>query len=265
MSHTTAPTGHTVTQMNTNTTQQIAKAVNIDNPNTISIATNTNSTEQIILSQILQNDLTNTLLDYGTIEANNNTTLQFAIAVNYDSPGSTAIATNVNFTEQVNGLTAGAPHGGTLTQVNHNSTVEIDIALNIDSPDAVAIAGNGNVTEQVNGLTTGGTAPNGNVVQLNSNTTIQFGIALDINSPGAIALASSSNTTIQENLLGTLLHGANLSLADLGLPSFISDTAGAGPGFGVNQHGSNYAGFVMADSTFASSNLAPVHPTNQAF
>ena len=172
MSDSTVPTGHTVTQMNTNTTQQIARALNIDSPNTISIATNTNSTEQINLDQIiLQNGLTGTRLDYGTIEANDNTTLQFAIAVNYDSPGATAIATNFNFTEQVNGFTAGAPHGGIITQVNDNSTAEIDIALNIDSPDAVAVAGNVNVTEQVNGLT-GGQAQNGDVVQVNSNTTI---------------------------------------------------------------------------------------------
>jgi hypothetical protein len=258
MSDITVPTGHTVTQMNTNTVQQIARAVNIDSPNTISIATNTNSTEQINLDQIiLQNGLTGTRLDYGTIEANDNTTLQLAIAVNYDSPGATAIATNFSFTEQVNGFTAGAPHGGIITQVNDNSTVEIAFALNLDSPDAVAVAGNANVTEQVNGLT-GGQAGNGNVVQVNSNTTIQFGIALDINSPGAIALASNSNTSIQENLLGTLLYGVGLSLADLGLPSFISGTDGAGPSFGVDHHEPNSAGFVMPQSTFHSSNLAPV-------
>jgi hypothetical protein len=258
MSHTAAPTSHTVTQMNTNTTQQIAKAVNIDNPDTISIATNTNSTEQIILNQILQSDLTP--LDYGIIETNGNTTLQFAIAVNYDSPGATAIATNINFTEQVNGLTAAAPHGGTIIQVNDNSTVEIDIALNIDSPDAVAIAGNGNITEQVNGLTTGSTS-HGNVVQLNSNTTIQFGIALDINSPGAIALAGNINASIQENLLGTLLQGVDLSLTDLGLPGFISGINGAGPSFGVEQNEPSYAGFLP----FHFSNLAPVYPADRAF
>ena len=32
MSHVTVPKGHTVTQMNTNATQQIARAVNIDSP-----------------------------------------------------------------------------------------------------------------------------------------------------------------------------------------------------------------------------------------
>jgi hypothetical protein len=111
--------------------------------------------------------------------------------------------------------------------MNDNTTVQIDIALNIDSPNAVAIANNSNVTEQTNALAISGTFPNGSLSQVNSNTTIQFGIALDINSPGAVALATNSDITIQGNLLGTMLYGVGLSLADLGLPGFISDTNGA--------------------------------------
>jgi hypothetical protein len=53
-------------------------------------------------------------------------------------------------------------------------------------------------------------------------------------------------------------YGVGLSLADLGLPSFISGTDGAGPSLGVDQHEPNSAGFVMPQSTFHSSNLAPV-------
>jgi hypothetical protein len=102
MSHIAVPKGGTITQINTNTTQQTAFAVNIDSPNTISIATNTSSTEQINL----QSGSIGTPSGYGTTQTNHNTTIQFVIAVNYDSPGATAIATNINFTEQVNGLRA---------------------------------------------------------------------------------------------------------------------------------------------------------------
>lgn len=263
MSHGTTPARPTVTQMNTNTTQQIARAVNINSPSTSSIAINTSSIEQINL----QNGSPATHSNYGIItQANHSTTLQIAIAVNDNSPGATATATNTSFIEQVNGLTAGGTrNGGTVTQVNNNSTVQIDIALNIDSPNAVAIAGNSNVTNQLNGLTTRGAAQNGDVVQVNSNTTIEFGIALDLNSPGAVALASNSNSSIQENLLGTLLHGVGLSLADLGLPSFSSGTYGAKPSLAADQHEPNYGGFVMPHSTFHLPHLAPVPTTDRAF
>jgi hypothetical protein len=88
MSHITAPKDGTVTQMNTNTTQQIARAVNIDSPNATTVTTNTSSTEQI--NQ--QDGLSGTSLPYGTTQANHNTTVQFAIAANYNSPDATAIA-----------------------------------------------------------------------------------------------------------------------------------------------------------------------------
>jgi hypothetical protein len=182
------------------------------------------------------------------------------LAVNYDSPGATATATNSIVIKQANDLaTDGAGQGGKVTQTNDNYTIQIDLAVNIDSPNAVAIADSSNVTTQSNELTKVGELGTSIFNQSNSNHTIEFALALDINSPGAVAKAGNDAVVTQVNSIALLPKGTELMLADLGVPGFASGANDAGGSLAADQCHSNPGGFAALLSTDQLTDLIPVH------
>jgi hypothetical protein len=148
----------------------------------------------------LLTDFTSAGLYFGLVEKNHNVAEQFALAMNYGSPGATAIATNSNITRQANHLAAGGErHGGKVMQANDNFTIQVDLALNYNSPGATAIATNSIIIQQANDLTTGYIGQGGKFTQANDNIDIQIDLAININSPNAVSIADNSNISRQFN------------------------------------------------------------------
>lgn len=132
-------------QSNSNETVQIAIAANDHSDGATASASNINVTAQVNLSGLLGTNALET--DDGSIaRINANTTLQFDLAVNLDSPDALAVATSTNTTTQAN---LGGFLGGNAS--DSNQTVQVSLGLNIDSPDALAIAGGSNTTVQIGG------------------------------------------------------------------------------------------------------------------
>jgi hypothetical protein len=130
-------------QSNSNETVQIAIAVNDHSAGAQAIASNFNFTEQVNLIGLLGTDALE--MDDGSIaRINANTTLQFDLAINFDSPDALAEATSTNTTIQAN-------LGGSGYASGSNQTVQIGLGLDIDSPNALAIAIGRNTTVQIGG------------------------------------------------------------------------------------------------------------------
>jgi hypothetical protein len=183
-----------ITQSNTEVTQEFALAFNLDSPDDITIVSNSVSTHQKNQVGIGPTQLHGTPTDI--LQSNSNETVQIAIAVNDHSAGATAIASNIDFTEQVNliallGTDAVEMDDGSIVRINTNTTFQFDFAVNLDSTGAVAKATSTNSTLQVNR----GPFIHGNAS--GSNDTVQISLALDIDSPGALAIAVGRNATIQ--------------------------------------------------------------------
>jgi hypothetical protein len=183
-----------ITQSNTDVTQEFALAFNLDSPDDITVVSNSVSTHQNNQIGISPTQLHRTPTDI--LQSNSNETVQIAIAVNDRSAGATAIASNINFTEQVNliallGTDAVEMDDGSIVRINTNTTLQFDLAVNLDSPGALAKATSTNTTLQANrGPFIGGHASG-------SNDTVQISLALDIESPGALAVAAGRNATVQ--------------------------------------------------------------------
>jgi hypothetical protein len=208
----TVPTVTTV-QSNTSATQQFALASNLDSPDVVTTASNSASIAQI--NQIGSDPTQLPGPPTDILQSNSNETAQIAIAVNDHSDGATAIACNIDYTEQVNliallGTDALEMDDGSIVRINSNTTLQFDLAVNLDSPDALAKATSTNTTFQANlGPFIGGSASG-------SNDTVQISLALDIDSPGAMATAVGSNTTAQiGGGDGGVMMDINLSYADL--------------------------------------------------
>lgn len=130
-------------QSNSNETVQIAIAANDHSDGATASASNSNLTAQVNLIGLLGTNALET--DDGSIATiNANTTLQYDLAVNLDSPDAQAVATSTNATTQAN---FGGFLGGEAS--DSNQTVQISLGLNIDSPDAQAIASGSNTTVQI--------------------------------------------------------------------------------------------------------------------
>jgi hypothetical protein len=211
--HPATPDTAPLTQSNTNAIQQLALAYNLDSPDVVTTASNSISTDQKNQIGSDPTQLPGTPTDI--LQSNSNETVQIAIAVNDHSAGAAAIASNINFTEQVNliallGTSALEMDDGSIARINTNTTLQFDLAVNLDSPDALAKATSTNITLQANlGPFIGGHASG-------SNHAVQISLALDIDSPGALAIAVGRNTTVQiGGGHGGVMSDISLSLADL--------------------------------------------------
>jgi hypothetical protein len=211
--HPATPDTDPLTQSNTNVVQQFTLAYNLDDPDVVTTAINSISTDQTNQIGSGPTPLPSTPTDI--LQSNSNETVQIAIAVNDHSAGSAAIASNINFTEQVNliallGTDALEMDDGSIARINTNTTLQFDLAVNLDSPDALAKATSTNTTVQANlGPFIRGHASG-------SNDTVQISLALDIDSPGALAIALGRNTTVQiGGGHGGVMRDISLSHADL--------------------------------------------------
>ena len=85
-------------------------------------------------------------MDDGSIaRIDTNTTLEFDLAINFESPDALAQATSTNTTIQANLGGFGGHASGT------NQTAQVSVGLDIDSPDALATAIGRNTTVQIGG------------------------------------------------------------------------------------------------------------------
>jgi hypothetical protein len=176
------------------------------------------------------NNLTTGIAGCGidVMQENTDFSIQVDLALNYDSPGATAIASSSIVTSQLNFLAAGnVGQRGNVSQTNNNINIQIDLAVDINSPNAVATADSSDAKTQSNELSMVGGLTSGNIVKLNSSQTIQFGVTLNINSPGAVENVSSDATIFQADSISMLPKGVELMLADLGVPGFASGGTGA--------------------------------------
>jgi hypothetical protein len=202
-----------VVQSNTNATEQFALAYNLDSPDVSATARNSISTYQE--NQIGSDPTPLPGLPADILQSNSNETVQIAIAVNDHSDGATAIASNIDFTAQVNliallGTDALEMDDGSIVRINANTTLQLDLAVNLDSAHALAKATSTNRTFQANlGPFIGGQASG-------SNDTVQISAALDIDSPDALAFAFGRNAAVQiGGGHGGVMRDISLSHADL--------------------------------------------------
>jgi hypothetical protein len=132
-------------QSNSNETVQIAIAANDHSEGATAGASNINLTAQVNLIDLLGTNALKTD-DGSNAQINSNTTLQFDLAINLDSPDALAVATSTNTTTQAN---IGGLLGGDASDSNH--TVQVSLGLNIDSPGARAIASSSSTTVEIGG------------------------------------------------------------------------------------------------------------------